>query len=432
MRLLKMEYLPATVFIKNRSKLKKLLMPSSAVILSSNRAMPRNADQMFPFRQSSDMYYLTGIRQEQCTLVMFAEPSAGGFREILYIPESDRKTAIWDGPRISPEEAGDVSGIREVKYTSYLGQDLREILSGSKSVYFGTPRQDKNHLFPSNEQEIRSLLEPQLMHIAEHQLSPLMTRIRMVKEPEEIEMIKKAISITGQAFMHALKHLRPGVREYELAAQLSWIFQSNGACDHAFDPIVASGRNALVLHYIQNKDVCHDGELLLMDFGAEWRYYASDISRTVPVNGRFNPRQRKLYDATLKVLQQAMQLMQPGQTIGKINEAVGELWEEEHLKLGLYSPRDVKHQPPGAPLWKKYYWHGTSHSIGIDVHDCFDKSVPLKPGMVLSCEPGIYVEEEGTGIRIENDVLVTEKGPVNLSGDIPVEPGSLEDLINRS
>lgn len=432
MRLLKMEYLPATFFIKSRSKLKELLLPSSAVVISSNRAMPRNADQTFPFRQSSDMYYLTGIRQQGCTLVMFAEPSMGEFREILYIPESDRKSTIWDGPRISPGEAERISGIRDTRYHRHIQSDLREVLSGCKAVYFGTPEQDVNHLFPSNEQELRNSLGPLVMHLGEHQLAPLMTRIRMIKEPEEIEMIRKAISITEQAFFHSLKYLRPGIKEYELAAQLSCYFESSGARFHAFDPIIASGSNALVLHYILNKDVCRDGELVLMDFGAEWQYYAADISRTLPVNGKFNPRQKAFYEANLRVLRQATQLMQPGLTLGKLNEQVGALWEEEHLQLGLYTTADLQDQPVGQPLWKKYYWHGTSHSIGIDVHDRFDKSVPLKPGMVLSCEPGIYVEEEGTGIRIENDILITETGPVNLSAGIPEEPGALEDLVNRS
>lgn len=427
-----MDYLPTTFFIKSRSKLKELLLPSSAVIISSNRAMPRNSDQTFPFRQSSDMYYLTGIRQEMCTLVMTAEPSVGEYREILYIPESDRKSTIWDGPRISPAEAERISGIRDIRYTRYMGRDLRNLLSGCKSVYFGTPDQGLNQLFPSNEKELRYSLGSMVTHLGEHQLAPLMTRIRMIKEPEEIEMIKKAIKITGQAFLQVLKFVRPGRWEYELAAQLSCLFQSSGARDHAFDPIVASGSNALVLHYIQNKDICRDGELVLMDFGAEWQYYAADISRTLPVNGRFNSRQRALYDATLRVLRKATQLMQPGQTLGKLDEEVGNLWEEEHLQLGLYSSGELKQQPAGQPLWKKYYWHGTSHSIGIDVHDCFDKTVPLKPGMVLSCEPGIYVEEEGTGIRIENDILVTAEGPVNLSAGIPEDPDVLEDLLNSS
>ena len=432
MRLLKMESLPTDFFIKSRSKLKELLLPASAVIISSNRAMPRNADQSYPYRQSSDMYYLTGIRRERCTLVLAADRSAGEFREILYIPESDKKTVTWDGPRMTAGEAEQLSGISDVRYAKYLLRDLHELLSGCQSVYFGTPGPGEGQLFPSNEQEIRNSAGSVIMHLEEHQLSPLMSRIRMIKEPEEIEMIKKAISITAEGFNQVLQHIRPGIREYELAALLTYVFQSNGARDHAFDPIVASGRNALVLHYIQNSDICRENELVLLDFGAEWQYYASDVSRTIPVGGKFSPRQRALYDATLRVLHQAFQMMQPGTTLTQLNEEVGKFWEEEHLQLGLYSLSEMKKQPENSPLWKNYYWHGTSHSIGIDVHDCFDRSMPLKPGMVLSCEPGIYVRAEGIGIRLENDVLITENGPVNLSANIPEDPDVLEELITSS
>jgi Xaa-Pro aminopeptidase len=432
MRLLKMKYLSPVFFIKNRSKLKDLLLPSSAVIISSNRAMPRNADQTYPYRQSSDMYYLTGIRREMCTMVMVAQPAAGEFAEILYIPEGDRKTAIWDGPGVTASEAARISGISDVRYARHMESDLRKVLSGCKTVYFGTSAQTVDQWFPSNEQEIRNSLGSVIMHLEEHRLAPLMARIRMIKEPEEIELIKKAIRITGLGFRQVLQHIRPGIREYELAALLTYVFQSGGAHDHAFDPIVASGRNALVLHYIQNSDTCRDGELVLLDFGAEWQNYAADISRTLPVNGKFNRRQKALYDACRRVLQQAMQLMQPGKLIAEINAEVGKLWEEEHMQLGLYTSHDVVSQPENSPLWKRYYWHGTSHSIGLDVHDCFDRSMPLKPGMVFSCEPGIYIEAEGTGIRLENDILITESGPVNLSEHIPEDPEEIEDLIGGS
>ncbi|MDT8432426.1 MAG: aminopeptidase P N-terminal domain-containing protein [Bacteroidales bacterium] len=427
-----MKELPTSFFIKSRSKLRELMLPSAAVIISSGRAMPRNADQTYPYRQSSDMYYLTGIRHAGCTLVMVTYPAAVGMVEILYIPGGDRKTEIWDGPGISVEQAQHRSGISDVRNVSQMDRDLRNMLSGCKTVYFGTLEPTVSQLFPSNEQEIRNSLRPLLMHLGEHQLAPLMTRIRMIKEPEELEMIKIAIRITEQGFRKVLEQIRPGIKEYELAALLTCVFQSGGAREHAFDPIVASGRNALVLHYIQNRDECRDGELVLLDFGAEWQYYAADISRTIPVNGKYNPRQRALYDACRRVLHQAMQLMQPGKTLAQVNDEVGKLWEEEHLRLGLYDTHDLNKQPEGHPLWKKYYWHGTSHSIGIDVHDCFDKTMPLKPGMVLSCEPGIYIEAEGVGIRLENDVLITENGPVNLSASIPDDPEELEDLLNRS
>lgn len=427
-----MKELPASFFINNRSKLKKLLLPSAAVIISSNRPMPRNADQFYPYRQSSDLFYLTGIRQPGCTLVMVALPSAGEFAEILYIPVRDKKAATWDGPVISGIQAEQISGIGDVRSGTRMERDLRRMLSGCSAVYFGTPAQAVPRVFPSNEEGIRNSLRPVLMHLGEHQLAPLMARIRMIKEPEELALINKAIQVTGKGFRQVLEHIRPGIPEYELAALLTFVFQSEGARDHAFDPIVASGRNALVLHYIQNKDICTDGELVLLDVGAEWHYYAADISRTIPVSGKFNPRQRALYDACQRVLRQAMQLMLPGKMLTLINNEVGKLWEEEHLRLGLYSTDEIRQQQKGPPLWQRYYWHGTAHSIGIDVHDCFDRSLPLKPGMVLSCEPGIYLQDEGVGIRLEEDVLITENGPVNLSADIPVDPDEIEHLISKT
>jgi Xaa-Pro aminopeptidase len=254
----------------------------------------------------------------------------------------------------------------------------------------------------------------------------------MYKEPEEIDMMNRAISITGDAFIRVLQNLCPGMHEYQVAAHISYEFFNQGAREHAFEPIVASGKNALVLHYVENRDACDDGALLLMDFGADWEYYAADISRTIPVNGRYTRRQRELYDANLRVMQQALGLMIPGKKLNEFNNEVGLLWEEEHVKLGLYSMRDVKKQPDGIPLWKRYYWHGTSHSIGLDVHDRFDPTVEFGPGMVLSCEPGIYIREEGVGIRLENDVLITGEGPVNLSENIPIDPDAIEVIMNKS
>jgi Xaa-Pro aminopeptidase len=427
-----MENLTATFFIKNRYKLKELLLPSSVVVISSNRLMIRNGDHHYPFRQSSDLYYLTGIRQEMCTLVIYPEGGADKYKEVFFIPEGDKKTLVYEGPRITAQEVSETSGISDVRVSGNLSKDLGEILSGCRYIYFGTPDLLEKSIIPSNEMEIREALSAGISRLEEHMLAPLMTKIRMYKEPEEIDMMNRAISITGDAFIRVLQNLRPGMYEYQVAAHISYEFFIQGAREHAFEPIVASGKNGLVLHYVENRDVCDDGALLLMDFGADWEYYAADISRTIPVNGRYTRRQRELYDANLRVMQQALALMTPGKKLGEFNNEVGLLWEEEHVKLGLYSMRDVKKQSDGPPLWKRYYWHGTSHSIGLDVHDRFDPAVVFGPGMVLSCEPGIYIREEGVGIRLENDVLITGEGPVNLSENIPIDPDAIEVIMNKS
>lgn len=427
-----MDFLPASFFIHNRSKLKELLLPSSAVIISSNRPMRRNGDQNYPYRQSSDLYYLCGLRQEQCTLIIYPDSGPGNFGEILFIPEGDKRTNMWEGELLSDSEARGISGIQNIKAVREIKEVLKKILSDCSYVYFGMPEEEKSSSCPSNEKEIRLEFQNRLEKLEEHELGPLMTRIRMYKEAEEISMMKKAISITGDAFIRVLQNLRPDMMEYQAAAMLSYEFHLQGTREHAFDPILASGKNALVLHYCKNNSRCKDGDLLLMDFGADWEYYAADVSRTIPINGRYTKRQRELYDANLRVLKNAMKLMRPGIFISELNQEVGKLWEEEHLRLGLYSREESRKQAKIWPLWQKYYWHGTSHSIGIDVHDPFDHSLKLGAGMVLSCEPGIYISEEGIGIRLENDILITNDGSVNLSENIPVDPDAIEVIMNKS
>ncbi len=427
-----MDILPPSLFIKNRSKLKELLLPASVVIISSNRPVMRNGGHHYPYRQSSDLYYLSGVSREFCTLVIYPAGSPNSYEEVFFVPEGDKKTLLYEGPRITREEAGKISGIEDIRTESEMNRFMREVLRDCMYIYFGTPDPVEKTDLPSNEAEIRIEHASGIVGLEEHMLAPLMTRIRMYKEYEEIEMIKRAISITGDAFIRVLQYLKPGMFEYQVEAHLAFEFLSQGSRTNAFEPIIASGVNGLVLHYNDNRGICQDGDLLLMDFGADWQYYAADISRTVPVNGRYNRRQRALYDANLRVMQQALKLMIPGKLLSEFNREVGELWQEQHIKLGLYNRRDVKKHTEELPIWKRYYWHGTSHSIGIDVHDPFNPSTAFGPGMVLSCEPGIYIREEGTGIRLENDVLITEEGPVNLSADIPMDPDAIEVIMSKS
>jgi len=399
-----------TLFVSNREKLAGLMDPGSMALLHSADRMPRNGDQFYPYRQSSDLFYLTGINQEDSVLIFFPDHSDPGLREILFIKKSTLKSELWSGPTLTHKEAGLLSGISEIRSLEDLDAFLELLIPGASVLYAGKGDSLKSGQKTSS-------------------ISPLLTQLRMVKEYEEIEEIKKASRITHSAFLKVLKTVKPGMMEYELEAEIIGEFIRRGARGHAYDPIVASGRNALVLHYLHNHSPCRNGELILMDFGAELNNYAADCSRTIPVNGRFSRRQLELYEAVLSVFKQARDMMQPGKIMIDFHNEVGKLWEEEHVRLGLYTKEEIIKHSDSEPLWKKYFMHGTTHSLGLDVHDPFDRSLPFSPGMVLTCEPAIYIPEEGIGIRLENDILITGEGPVDLLEDIPIEAAHIEELM---
>ena len=417
----------SALFSRNRAKLGKLLPDGAVAVVCSNPLMPRNGDQFYPYRQHSDLFYLTGIQQEGSILVM------SSLRETLFIRKPDLKTTLWSGPLLTPERASSLSGIGEVRWADELDPVLDEVVPRASSL-------NLNHsLAPGPENGIQTpdarmfdkmgRIYPERNRSS---LSPLMAQLRMVKEPEELEEIKKACSITRSAFSRVLGKLKPGMYEYEVEAELSAEFTGSGAQGHAFEPIVASGKNALVLHYVENNGMCTEGDLLLMDFGAEVNNYAADCTRTVPVGGRFSDRQREIYNAVYRIFLQARSMIVPGVLLGDFHNQVGKLWEEEHIALGLYTRKEANSRPEEDPLWKRYFVHGTSHSLGLDVHDPFDRSVPFQPGMVLTCEPAIYIPGEGLGIRLENDILIGEVGPVDLMEDIPMKAEEIEELLQQN
>jgi len=403
--------IPSKLFTRNREKLCGLMASGSMAVIMSAERKPRNGDQFYPYRQSSDFFYLTGINQEESLLVLYPDHADPELREILFIRKPTPKSELWSGPSLTPDKAGLQSGIGEVRWMEEVDGLLELMIPGAALVY--TDQKDKF--------EHGQKITP---------LSPLLIPLRMLKEFEEIEEIKKATRITHSAFLKVLKGLKPGIKEYQVEAEITGEFIRQGAQGHAYDPIVASGKNALVLHYIQNHSTCRDGELILLDFGAELNNYAADCSRTIPVSGRFSTRQLELYEAVLRVFKQAREMMQPGVLMADFHQDVGKLWEEEHLRLGLYTSSDIKKQTETDPLWKKFFMHGTSHSLGLDVHDPFDRSQAFAPDMVLTCEPAIYIPEEKCGIRLENDILITENGPVDLLQDIPIEAAHIEELMN--
>jgi Xaa-Pro aminopeptidase len=427
---MKYNQLYSPLFEKNRKKLIKLLQSNSLALIHSNDQMPRNGDQYFPFRQSSDLFYLTGIDQEKTILTLCPNHPDKNLREILFIIESNETIAVWEGHKYTKEEAQKTSGINNIKYISEFESIFRELAIKAESVYLNLKENPKfKPEVISADQRFVCTLEKEFPAHEIQRLAPLMKKLRLKKEPEEIELMQKACDITGKTFQRLLNFIKPEVEEYQIEAEITHEFLWNKATGHAYAPIIASGKSACVLHYIENNKKCNDGDLVLMDFGAEYANYSADCTRTVPINGKFTQRQKDCYEAVLRVMKKAISWLTPGTTINRINERVECLLQEEHIKLGLYSQKDVDNQDPEKPLVKKYYPHGTCHFIGLDVHDVGDRTTILEEGMVLTCEPGIYIPEENIGIRIENDIVVGLK-PLDLMKDIPKEIDEIEKLMS--
>lgn len=426
-----MRYQPidSGLFITNRSKLVKKLKTNALAIVHSNHEMPRNGDQTFPFRQNSDMFYLTGLDQEKCILMLFPGHFDENMREVAFIVETDDHMVTWYGHKYTLQQASEVSGIKTIKWLSQFDVTLKDFMSRAGSVYLNL---DENPRF-STEVESRNLafarkLQADFPLHEYERLAPILTEIRLVKEPQEIEMLQKACNITGDAFERVLKFVKPGIMEYEVEAEITHEYLRQGASGHSYPAIIASGVNNNILHYNQNDQKIEDGQLLLLDFGAEYANYAGDCSRTIPVNGKFTPRQRQVYEAVLRVLRQAIKLLVPGKTIDSYHSEVCRIMENELIGLGLITQEDINNQSKEKPAFFKYFMHGTSHFIGLDVHDVGNRQTPLRKGMVLSCEPAIYIVDEGLGIRLENDIVVDDE-PVDLMAHIPIEPDEIEALM---
>lgn len=428
---MKYPQLQSTLFEKNRKKLGKYLQQNSLAIIHSNDQMPRNGDQYFDFRQNSDLFYLTGIDQEKTILTLCPNHPNKELREILFIIESNVKIAVWEGHKYTKEEAQKTSGISNIKYLSEFDSTFREMAIKAENIYLNLNENPKfkSDIASADERFVDYLKKDFPAHEIER-LAPIMKKLRLKKESEEIELMQEACDITQKAFERILKFVKPGVTEYQIEAELTHEFLWNKATGHAYPPIIASGKSACVLHYIENNKQCKDGDLLLMDFGAEYANYAADCTRTIPVNGKFSDRQKECYEAVLRVMKKAISWLTPGTTINKVNERVEKLLQEEHIKLGLYTQEDVNKQDPEKPLYKKYYPHGTCHFIGLDVHDVGDRTTVLEEGMILTCEPGIYIPEENIGIRIEDDVVVGLK-PKDLMASIPKEIDEIEELMKK-
>lgn len=417
----------------NRSRFMRKMSADAIAIFNANDEMPRSGDTVFPFRQNSALFYLSGLDQEETVLLLFPDCTKDGFQEVAFIKRTNDYLTIMNGYKLTLEEARAISGIDKIFWLDEMGSVLHELILMAKRIYINIPEHDR-FLTDVKNRDQRFLLDLQKHYPAHkyHRAAPLLKNLMMVKSPIEIEAIRYAAHITEQGFRRVLGFVRPGVAEYEIEAEITHEFIRRRANGHAFAPVIASGINTCILHYHRNTAVCRDGELLLLDIGAEYANYVADVSRTIPVNGRFSPRQRIIYDAVLRTLKAARAMLVPGTTLEDYHKEVGKIVESELLQMGLLDANDIKNQDPNFPAYKRFFMHGVSHHLGLDVHDTSDRYAPLQAGMVLTCEPGLYLFQESFGIRLENDILITDEGPVDLTQHIPIEAEEIETLMQEA
>jgi Xaa-Pro aminopeptidase len=407
----------ANLFIKNRQKLREYLNNNSLVILFSNQNMPRNGDQFFPYRENSDFFYFSGIEQENSVLIITGE------EEYLFIYQQTEKEKLWEGEKLTFEAASKLSGIENIEAIDKLEQTFTSLIAQREHVFFNIQQPIHDKAVLTNDEFFFKRFKEKFPFLNYHTIHGVISNLRLKKEYEEIKLIKQGIEITNKAFHRILTKTRPGINENELEAELRHEFQLHKSTP-AYDPIIASGKNACTLHYIENCNECKNGELLLMDIGAEVYNYASDISRTIPVNGSYNKRQKECYQAVLDVQQKVIDAIEPGMSLSELNQKALEWLKEKHIELGLYKEEDLENEN----LTKKYFPHGIGHFMGLNVHDCGNKHTTLEPGMVITIEPGIYIPEESLGIRIEDNILI-DKEVVNLSQQIPKEIETIEQKM---
>jgi Xaa-Pro aminopeptidase len=429
-----MKYLPINneLFIENRKRLASLLKPKSLAIFNSNDPMPTNADGTMGFQQNSDLFYLSGIDQEESILLVFPDCPDPKHREVLFLKETSELIAIWEGYKYTKEHAREVSGVQTVYWTNQFEAVLTTLVFESEYIYLNSNEHIRNHSTVQT-RDAKFILwakEHFPLHKFER-VAPLMHHLRVIKSDYEIAQISEACRITELGFRRLLNFVKPDVTEYEIEAELIHEFVRNRSKGFAYTPIIASGANACVLHYIENSRPCKDGDLILLDVAAEYANYNSDLTRTIPVNGRFTARQRAVYDAVHRAFKFAKSILKVGILWDDYQKEVERFIEGELVDLGLFSRADIEKQNPDSPLYKKYFMHGTSHHLGLDVHDVWNKYRKVEAGMVFTIEPGIYIREEGIGIRLENNILITETGSIDLMESIPMDADEIEELMNK-
>ena len=428
---MKYKNINSKLFIHNRKLFSERVDKKSLSIFCSNDVMPTNADGTMPFVQNSDIFWLSGVDQEESKLIIFPESSNPKHREILFLKETSDLIAIWEGEKLSKEKAFETSGVSTVYWNTQFEDIFNDLMLEANTVYLNSNEHTRSTSKVQTQTDRFNDWCKNNFSTKEYVKSaPIMHDLRAVKHSIEIELLQHACNITEKGFIRVLNFVKPGVMEYEIEAEYMHEFLINRSKGFAYEPIIASGRNACVLHYIDNNKICQDGDVILMDVGAEYANYASDMTRCIPVSGRFTKRQKDVYNAVLSVMKQAISMLKPGVLLGDYHKEVGLIMQSELLGLGLIDKHDIDKQDPKNPAYKRYFMHGTSHFLGLDVHDVghFDK--PIKEGMVFTCEPGIYILEEKLGIRLENDIVITKDKPFDLMANIPLESDEIEDLMN--
>lgn len=429
-----MKYLPinSELFILNRKNFVAKLKPNSIAVFNSNDIMPTNADGTMGFRQNNDLFYLSGIDQEETILILFPDAKNSMHKEILFIKETSELIAIWEGHKFTKDEAKEISGIQNIIWVKNFDNILTSLMFEASHIYLNTNEhlRSENRVQTRDDRFIIECKNKFPLHKYERS-APIMQQLRAIKSTFEIELMQAACNITEKSFRRLLGFIKPNVWEYEIEAEFMHEILKNRSSGPAYHPIIASGKNACILHYVENNQQCKDGDLILLDLGAEYANYSSDMTRTVPVNGKFTERQKAVYNAVLRVMKQAVALLVEGNTLEKYHQAVGKFMENEMIHLNLLNKQEVENQDPNAPLYKKYFMHGTSHFLGLDTHDVGDRNRPFESGMVFTCEPGIYIKEEGIGIRIENNYLITKSLPIDLMANIPIEIEEIEALMKN-
>jgi Xaa-Pro aminopeptidase len=428
---LKYNQLPSQLFIENRQRFTAQLKPKSVAIFNSNDVLPTNADGTMGFRQQTDLFYLSGIDQEESILVLAPNHPDPKLREVLFLRETSELIAIWEGYKYTKAHAKEVSGIGAIYWMDSFENVLKLIVFESEYIYLNQNEHLRNgsQVQTRDDKFVRKMFRQFPLHKYER-IAPILHQLRMIKSSIEVAQLKEACRITELGFKRVLNFTKPGVTEYEIEAEFIHEFTRNRSKGFSYTPIIASGANAICLHYIENKDVCKDGDLILLDVGAEYANYAADMTRTIPVNGKFTARQKQVYEAVLRTNKFAESLIVPGTIWDDLQKEVEMFIQAECIGLGLFTNTDVSNQNPEAPLFKKYFMHGNTHSLGLDVHDVWNKYRPFEAGMVFTNEPGIYIKEEGIGVRLENDILITATGNINLMANIPIEIEEIEQIMN--
>lgn len=432
---MKYQSIDKRLFIENRAKFKALMAPNTIAIFRSNYEYVRNGDATLDFKQHSDLFWLTGIDQEDSILVLYPDCPEEAFRECLFLKQTSETIAVWDGHKYTKEEAWQTSGIRSVFWNDSFKSVIRSKINYASGIYLTLNENDRfSYKAPYSDLDFAKEIKEEFPLHTYHRAAPLLQRLRSIKSELEMQLTRHAISISKKGFERILGFVKPGVMEYEVEAELIHEYIRNAANGHSFHPIVASGASACVLHYVENNKPCKDGDLLLVDCGVDYANYASDMTRVLPVSGRFTQRQKDVYNAVLRVMRQATQMLVPGTLLMEYhNRVCKELMEKELVDLGLLTMDDIRNEDPAWPAYKRYYMHGTSHFLGIDVHDVGMRYEPMKAGMLFTCEPGIYIKEEGIGIRLENNILITDNGPLDLMDEIkmPLETDEIEAIMNK-